>query len=113
MAPRSNTSLSVVTQECGKGSRKPTFRGRWSSFPWRVTLIVLTLQLALAFIVTLAAAAEMTPQSYILERDCYQNDMWKEATSATWYIMDSFYFFTPNLSFGAFTFTEVKIIDIT
>jgi hypothetical protein len=26
--------------------------------------------------------------------------------------MDSSYFFTPNLSFGGMTFTQVKVIDI-
>jgi hypothetical protein len=100
------TVSSCVSQEWTK------FRETWSSIPWRVTFIVLTLPLAFAFNVALAAAAEMTSQSYILGHDCYQNGIWKQATGATWRIMDSFYFFTPSLSFGAFTFIEVKIIDI-
>jgi hypothetical protein len=87
-------------------------RAIWSSSPWRATLIVLTLPIALSIIVVLAAAAEMASQSYIRGRTCYPNGLWKEAPGATWRIMDSSYFFTPNLSFGAFTFTQVKVIDI-
>lgn len=72
-----------------------------------------SLPLALLPIVVLAAAAEVASQSYLNGRDCYPNGMWKESTGATWRIMDSSYFFTPNLSFGAMTFTQVKVIDIT
>lgn len=93
-------------------NREASFGQKWASSPWRVALIILTLPLALSVIVTLAAAAEMASQSYIMGRDCYPNGLWKEAPGATWRIMDSSYFFTPNLSFGAFTFTQVKVIDI-
>lgn len=92
--------------------REASFAEKWSYFPWRVALIILSLPLALAVIVVLAAAAEMASQSYIMGRDCYPNGLWKEAPGATWRIMDSSYFFTPNLSFGAFTFTQVKVIDV-
>ncbi|XPS79015.1 hypothetical protein M3J07_011022 [Ascochyta lentis] len=54
----------------------------------------------------------MASQNYIRGRSCYPNGLWKEATGATWRIMDSTYFFTPNLSFGNMTFTQVKVIDI-
>ncbi|KAF2851755.1 hypothetical protein T440DRAFT_374527, partial [Plenodomus tracheiphilus IPT5] len=91
----------------------PWTRGRSNTpFPWRTTFIVLAVPLALSLIVTLAAAAEMVSQQYILGRDCYPNGMWKEQPGATWRIMDSSYFFTPNLSFGTFTFTQVKVVDV-
>jgi hypothetical protein len=90
--------------------QKPTFRTQWSPFPWRTCLTILLLPLSLAPIISLSAAAEVASQSYI--RDCYPNGLWKFASSATWEIMDSSYFFTPNLSFGAMTFTQVKVIDI-
>lgn len=93
-------------------SRKTIFGAKCAPFPWKVTLIILCLPLALAIITTLAAAAETASQSYIMGRDCYPNGLWKEAPGATWRIMDSSYFFTPNLSFGAFTFTQVKVIDV-
>lgn len=92
--------------------RKPTFREKLAHFPWKPFFVVLLLPLALTPIVVLAAVAEVTSQSYIRGRDCYPNGLWKEATDATWRIMDSSYFFTPNLSFGAMTFTQVKVIDI-
>jgi hypothetical protein len=111
MRPHDNDGT-FASRHWAKEGRKPTFHEKWSPFPWRLTLIVLTLPLALATIVVLAAAAEMASQSYILGRDCYPNGMWKEATGATWRIMDSSYFFTPNLSFGTFTFTQVKVVDI-
>ncbi|KAF1849331.1 uncharacterized protein K460DRAFT_331184 [Cucurbitaria berberidis CBS 394.84] len=95
-----------------KDDREQTFAQNWSAFPWRTFFIVLTLPLALAPIVTLAAAAETASRNYIQGRDCYPNGSWKEADGATWRIMDSSYFFTPNLSFGAFSFTQVKVIDI-
>jgi hypothetical protein len=93
--------------------RKPATK-RWtpSKFPWRVFIVTSSLPLALLPVVLLAAAAELASQSYLVGRDCYPNGMWKEATGATWRIMDSSYFFTPNLSFGAMTFTQVKVIDI-
>ncbi|KAL6708540.1 hypothetical protein ACN47E_002521 [Coniothyrium glycines] len=88
-------------------------KAKWlSPFPLRTSLILLTLPLALSPVVILAAAAEIASQSYILGRSCYPNGSWKEASGATWRIMDSSYFFTPNLSFGSFTFTQVKVIDI-
>ncbi|KAJ5058261.1 hypothetical protein PSV09DRAFT_2408878 [Bipolaris maydis] len=93
-------------------TRKAGLREIWSSSPWKVTLVALAALVALAIIVVLAAAAEMASQSYIMGRDCYPNGLWKEKPGATWRIMDSSYFFTPNLSFGAFTFTQVKVIDV-
>lgn len=93
-------------------THKAGLREIWSSSPWKITLIALAALLALAIIVVLAAAAEMTSQGYIMGRDCYPNGLWKEKPGATWRIMDSSYFFTPNLSFGAFTFTQVKVIDV-
>ena len=83
-----------------------------SSFPWKTFFVFLALPLALAPIVVLAAAAETASRSYILGRKCYPNGLWKEAAHATWRIMDSSYFFTPNLSFGRFNFTQAKVIDI-
>ncbi|KAL5392395.1 hypothetical protein DPSP01_000904 [Paraphaeosphaeria sporulosa] len=83
-----------------------------SKFPWRVFTVVSSLPLALLPIVLLSALAEIASQSYLAGRDCYPNGLWKEAAGATWRIMDSSYFFTPNLSFGAMSFTQVKVIDI-
>jgi hypothetical protein len=78
----------------------------------RPFLILSLLPLALAPIITLSVVAETASQSYIRGRSCYPNGLWKFATDATWEIMDSSYFFTPNLSFGSMTFTQVKVIDI-
>lgn len=89
-----------------------SFREKWTTFPWKLVLIILSLPLALAPIVSLSAAAEITSQSYIRGRDCYPNGLWKFSPGATWEIMDSSYFFTPNLSFGSMSFTQVKVIDI-
>jgi hypothetical protein len=89
-----------------------TLRDKFNGFPWRIFLIVSLIPLALSPIVILSAIAEMASQNYIRGRSCYPNGLWKEATGATWRIMDSTYFFTPNLSFGAMTFTQVKVIDI-
>ncbi|KAF3048461.1 hypothetical protein E8E11_007289 [Didymella keratinophila] len=54
----------------------------------------------------------MASQNYIRGRSCYPNGPWKEMAGATWRIMDSTYFFTPNLCFENMTFTQVKVIDI-
>ncbi|KAH7068106.1 hypothetical protein BKA63DRAFT_521152 [Paraphoma chrysanthemicola] len=89
-----------------------TSRSKRSSFPLRPFLILSLLPLALAPIITLSVVAETASQSYIRGRSCYPNGLWKYATDATWEIMDSSYFFTPNLSFGSMTFTQVKVIDI-
>jgi hypothetical protein len=89
-----------------------TFKQKWSPFPYRTTLTLLLLPLSLAPIISLSAAAESTSQTYIRGRSCYPNGLWKYATDATWEIMDSSYFFTPNLSFGNMTFTQVKVIDV-
>jgi hypothetical protein len=89
-----------------------TIRDKMRGFPWRVFLVVSLLPLCLAPIVILSAIAEMASQNYIRGRSCYPNGLWKEAAGATWRIMDSTYFFTPNLSFGSMTFTQVKVIDI-
>ncbi|KAF1967900.1 hypothetical protein BU23DRAFT_592442 [Bimuria novae-zelandiae CBS 107.79] len=95
---------------------RPAKNKKWSPsgrFPWRISLVLLTLPLALLPIVLLAAAAEVASQSYLAGRTCYPNGRWKEASGASWRIMDSSYFFTPNLAFGAMTFTQVKVVDIT
>ena len=89
-----------------------SLRGKLQGFPWRVFLITSLLPLCLAPIIILSAIAEMASQNYIRGRSCYPNGLWKEAAGATWRIMDSTYFFTPNLSFGNMTFTQVKVIDI-
>lgn len=91
----------------------PTFRQRFARFPWRSFCIIASLPLALAPIVLLASLAEIASTGYIQNRDCYPNGLWSEATGATWRIMDSSYFFTPNLSFGSMTFTAAKVIDIS
>ncbi|KAH6625462.1 Deuterolysin metalloprotease family-domain-containing protein [Boeremia exigua] len=90
----------------------PSLRSKLHGFPWRILLIVSLLPLSLAPIIILSAIAEMASQNYIRGRSCYPNGLWKEAAGATWRIMDSTYFFTPNLSFGAMTFTQVKVIDV-
>ncbi|KAF1962068.1 hypothetical protein CC80DRAFT_434807 [Byssothecium circinans] len=97
-------------REIGRGNA--TFWQKFQPFPWRVFSVISSVPIALMPIVVLATAAEEASLSYIMGRDCYPNGMWKEATGATWRIMDSSYFFTPNLSFGAMTFTQVKVIDI-
>ncbi|ORX95869.1 hypothetical protein BCR34DRAFT_187194 [Clohesyomyces aquaticus] len=93
--------------------RKLTLREKFSPFPWKCFLLVWTLPLALAPIVVLAAAAEETSQNYLAGRQCYPNGMWSESLGATWRIMDSTYFFTPNLAFGKFSFSAAKVIDIS
>ncbi|KAI4906904.1 hypothetical protein J4E90_010107 [Alternaria incomplexa] len=112
MANSHSDAKSESPQEWPRKDRRTTFYEKWSPFPWRVTGVLLAIPLALAGIVGLAAAAETVSQGYIMGRDCYPNGLWKEATGATWRIMDSSYFFTPNLSFGALTFTQVKVIDV-
>ncbi|KAI4650868.1 hypothetical protein J4E93_003225 [Alternaria ventricosa] len=112
MADNHSDAKSDSPHQWPEKDRRTTFWEKWSPFPWRVTIILLALPLALACIVGLAAAAETVSQGYIMGRDCYPNGLWKEATGATWRIMDSSYFFTPNLSFGALTFTQVKVIDV-
>ena len=112
MADNHSDAKSESPHEWPQKHPRTTFFEKWSPFPWRVTIILLALPLGLACIVGLAAAAETVSQGYIMGRDCYPNGLWKEATGATWRIMDSSYFFTPNLSFGALTFTQVKVIDV-
>ena len=90
----------------------PTLLQKLAPFPCRTTLILTLLPLSLTPLITLSVAAEVTSQSYIRGRDCYPNGLWKYGPTATWEIMDSSYFFTPNLSFGAMSFTQVKVIDI-
>lgn len=109
-----NDKLAIIPADRRRMERRHSwiFKRSSTSFPWRTIAIVLSVPLALSLIVTLAAAAEMVSQQYILGRDCYPNGMWKEQPGATWRIMDSSYFFTPNLSFGTFTFTQVKVVDI-
>ena len=93
---------------------KMTLRKRFfsSSFPWKSFLVISLLPLALYPVVVLAGLAEQASIGYIKLRDCYPNGRWKELPGANWRIMDSSYFFTPNLSFGSMTFTQVKVIDI-
>ncbi|KAF1927751.1 uncharacterized protein M421DRAFT_64569 [Didymella exigua CBS 183.55] len=92
--------------------RQNSLRTKLQGFPWRVFLITALLPLSLGPIIILSAIAEMASQNYIRGRACYPNGLWKEAAGATWRIMDSTYFFTPNLSFGNMTFTHVKVIDV-
>jgi hypothetical protein len=95
-------------------SKDATLRQRLlaSAFPWKPLLIISILPFAMSPIVILSRLAEQTSQNYLRNRDCYPNGLWKEQPDATWRIMDSSYFFTPNLSFGSMTFTQVKVIDI-
>lgn len=81
-------------------------------FPWKAFFIISSLPIALAPVIVLATAAEDASQGYLLNRECYPNGLWSEREDATWRIMDSSYFFTPNLSFGKMTFSQVKVIDI-
>jgi hypothetical protein len=60
----------------------------------------------------LATAAERASVGYLQERGCYPNALWNRIGGATWRILESSYFFTPNLSFGKMTFTQVTVIDI-
>ncbi|KAF2648792.1 hypothetical protein K491DRAFT_669993 [Lophiostoma macrostomum CBS 122681] len=92
---------------------KATLRDRFAGFPWKPFWIISSLPLALVPIVLLAALAEIASTGYIQNRPCYPNGLWSEAPGATWRIMDSSYFFTPNLSFGSMSFTAAKIIDIS
>lgn len=94
------------------GQDATSLRSKLRGFPWRILLVTSLLPLTLAPIIILSAIAEMASQNYIRGRACYPNGRWKEAAGATWRIMDSTYFFTPNLSFGNMTFTQVKVIDI-
>jgi hypothetical protein len=107
-----DTSFNRMKGNRFRKSRDMTFREKFTSFPWKTCLVIACLPLALALIITLATAAERASVGYILPRDCYPNGLWKEAGGATWRIMDSSYFFTPNLSFGSMTFTQVKVIDV-
>lgn len=118
-SPKDVATISTDTIESGDApsnspepQQKATLRATLDGFPWRIFLIVSLLPLCLAPIVILSVIAEMASQNYIRGRSCYPNGLWKEAAGATWRIMDSTYFFTPNLSFGNMTFTQVKMIDI-
>lgn len=92
--------------------RKMTLREIFAPFPRKSFFIISSLPFALAPIVILSKAAEAASVGYIAGRDCYPNGLWSETHDATWRIMDSSYFFTPNLSFGSMKFTEAKVIDI-
>lgn len=107
-----NTIKSPNYSEQENHNRSPSLREKWSPFPYRTFITLLLLPLALLPIVTLSSAAEIASQSYIRHLSCYPNGLWKFSPTATWEIMDSSYFFTPNLSFGNMTFTQVKVIDI-
>jgi hypothetical protein len=115
------TSTHLLDARNGRGSvstrsedikHELTLHEKLQGFPWRVFFIASLIPLCLAPIIILSAIAEMASQNYIRGRSCYPNGLWKEAAGATWRIMDSTYFFTPNLSFGNMTFTQVKVIDI-
>jgi hypothetical protein len=95
-----------------KATQAPTLRQKLAHFPWRVFFTFWLLPLALAPIIVLATVAEEASVGYLSKRTCYPNGMWSEAPGATWRIMDSSYFFTPNLSFGNMSFTAAKTIDI-
>lgn len=112
MPPHRNRHDENQPQKWKKEERKMTLREKFSPFPWKAFLIISSLPFALAPIVVLSTAAEEASVGYILGRDCYPNGMWSETQGATWRIMDSSYFFTPNLSFGSMKFTQVKVIDI-
>ena len=116
---KNEATISVATLDRDFSSTKHpeiqqvlTIRDKLKDFPWRIFLITFLLPLSLAPIIILSAIAEMASQNYIRGRSCYPNGLWKEAAGATWRIMDSTYFFTPNLSFGNMTFTQVKVIDV-
>lgn len=79
---------------------------------WKVYLVLFAAVLSFAAVLVLAVAAEGASQDYLLRRDCYPNGMWRYAPGATWRIMDSSYFFSPNLAFGSLSFTAVKVIDV-
>ena len=119
-AARSSTELRELftnrnadtSSSSAQEARKSPFRKTCSPFPFRPTLTILLLPLSLLPIILLSAAAELASQSYIRTLSCYPNGLWKFSTGATWEIMDSTYFFTPNLSFGTLSFTHVKVIDI-
>lgn len=92
--------------------RKPSRTPSRTPFPYRTVLALTSLPLALLPIILLASLAEKASTSYLAGRDCYPNGLWSRSPDATWRIMDSSYFFTPNLSFGNLSFTQVKVIDI-
>jgi hypothetical protein len=119
----SSETLSMSSNKQHDGSRTwpqknvhstTTWRQRFatSPFQWKPLLMIFLLPFAMSPIVILARLAEQTSQNYLRNRDCYPNGLWKEQLGATWRIMDSSYFFKPNLSFGSMTFTQVKVIDI-
>ncbi|KAF2733838.1 hypothetical protein EJ04DRAFT_438279 [Polyplosphaeria fusca] len=112
MPTRSNNEQQTQEPKPSPPKRTLIWRDKFSPFPWRSFIIVSLLPLSLAPIIVLSTAAEEASVGYLSNRDCYPNGMWSEMPGATWRIMDSSYFFTPNLSFGSMTFTAVKVIDI-
>ncbi|KAF2126945.1 hypothetical protein P153DRAFT_388263 [Dothidotthia symphoricarpi CBS 119687] len=54
-----------------KNDPEPTFREKWSNFPWKTFLVISTSPLALAPIIVLSAAAEAALQNYIGGREYY------------------------------------------
>ncbi|KAK2760948.1 hypothetical protein FQN54_002190 [Arachnomyces sp. PD_36] len=79
---------------------------------WKLYLVIFAALLSFGAVLALAILAEGASQDYLLQRDCYPNGMWRFTPGATWRIMDSSYFFSPNLAFGSLSFTAVKVIDI-
>jgi hypothetical protein len=111
MLPTQHHPLNTTTPEIPQNLHKSKPKTK-PNFPLRPLLTLLLLPLALAPIITLSSVAELASQSYIRGLDCYPNRAWKLSRSASWRIMDSSYMFTPNLSFGSMTFTQVKAIDV-
>ncbi|KAF2502174.1 hypothetical protein BU16DRAFT_554248 [Lophium mytilinum] len=80
---------------------------------WKFILVGISPTISFAGVLALAICAESASQLILLQRDCYPNGMWSHTPGATWRIMDSSYFFVPNLAFGEYSFNVVKVIDIT
>lgn len=112
IAPLDRNTRRTSSTSAPEVQRSTSLRSKLNDFPWRIFLITLLLPLSLTPIIILSAIAEMASQNYIRGQSCYPNGLWKEAAGATWRIMDSTFFFTPNLNFGNMTFTQVKVIDI-
>lgn len=109
----SATRIAVVDGNHPGSTTRTTLQQTVRTFPWRLFCVAMSLPIALAPIILLATTAEEASVRYIQGQDCYPNGKWKEENGATWRIMDSSYFFTPNLAFGFMTFTQVKVIDIS
>jgi hypothetical protein len=80
---------------------------------WKFILVGIAPILFFGGVLALAICAEGASHLILLHRDCYPNGLWGQTPGATWRIMDSSYFFVPNLAFGSYSFNVVKFIDIT